>query len=310
MNEKTISIAVPCYNEESNVPEFYNEILKIFTGINYGLEIVFVNDGSKDNTLGVLVSLNSKDNRVKVVNLSRNFGKEIALAAAIDYCTGEAVIPMDVDLQDPPSILVELIKKWEEGFDVVYATRRKRNGEGLFKKFTAFVFYRLINSMSRIEIPKDTGDFRLMDRKVINALKKIKEYHRFMKGLFTWVGFRQTQIMYDRPARFTGKTKFNFWKLFNLAIEGVTSFSVAPLRIATIMGLLVSLSAFIYAFFIILDTLIYGNSVPGYPSLIVLILFLGGGQLLSIGIIGEYVGRIFDETKNRPLYFVKEEFGF
>jgi glycosyltransferase involved in cell wall biosynthesis len=310
MDKKIISLVAPSYNESENIRKFYESIKSIFSNLNYEFEIIFVNDGSRDNTLELMLDLHSEDSRVKVINLSRNFGKEIALTAGLDNAEGDGVIPIDVDLQDPPEVIPQLISKWEEGYDMVYAVRSKRDGEGPMKKFTAFLFYRLIASVTKIKIPKDTGDFRILDRRAILALRELREYHRFMKGLFTWVGFKQVGIQYRRNPRFAGKSKFNFMKLLNLAIEGFTSFTVAPLRFATILGLIISLTSILYAVYIIIKTMLNGIDVPGYSSLMVAVLFLGGVQLLSIGIIGEYIGRIFNETKNRPLYLVRDRVGF
>lgn len=305
----TLSIVVPVFNEWDNLETFYDRIAKVLEELGETFEIVFVNDGSNDDTLDVLLSLHARDDRLKIVDLTRNFGKEIALTAGIDFAAGKAVIPIDVDLQDPPEVIPKLVAKWREGYDVVYATRVSRDGESRLKKWTAHWFYRVIGRLTKFELPRDTGDFRLMDRQVVDALKQLREHHRFMKGLFSWVGFRQASVPYHREPRFAGKGKWNYWKLWNFALEGITSFSYAPLQFATYLGLLVSLSAFLYGSYLVIVTLLYGNPVPGYPSLMVAILFLGGVQLLTIGIIGEYVGRIYNETKRRPLYLVRRSFG-
>ncbi|HWQ95668.1 MAG TPA: glycosyltransferase family 2 protein, partial [Gammaproteobacteria bacterium] len=268
-------------------------------------EIVFVNDGSTDNTPEVLYRLREQDPRVAVVELSRNFGKEIALTAGLDHAQGEAVVVIDADLQDPPELIPELIKQWREGYDVVYATRVARDGETYLKKATASAFYRLIQNVSRVKIPADTGDFRLLSRRAVDALKQLREQHRFMKGLFSWIGYPQKSVPYRRDPRFAGETKWNYWRLWNLALEGITSFTIAPLKLASYIGVLTSLAAFIYAVRVIYKTLVYGDPVQGYPSLMVVVLFLGGIQLLTLGVIGEYLGRMFDETKGRPLYFTK-----
>ncbi|HBQ28026.1 MAG TPA: glycosyltransferase [Desulfotomaculum sp.] len=304
------SVVVPMYNEVENIDQFYTRIIKVLEGLGKTFEIICVNDGSKDDTLFRLLALHKKDPRVKIIDLSRNFGKEIAMSAGIDFASGEAVIPIDADLQDPPEFIPKLVAKWQEGYDVVYATRTEREGESRLKKWTAHTFYRIIGRLTRFDIPKDTGDFRLMDRKAVDALCQLREHHRFMKGLFSWVGFRQASLPYRREPRFAGKTKWNYWKLWNFALEGITSFSYTPLQLATYFGLLVSVFAFIFGLFMLFRTLLYGNPVPGYPSLIVVILFLGGIQLLTIGIIGEYIGRIYNESKRRPLYFVQEAIGF
>ncbi len=305
-----LSIVVPCYNEEPNIDYLFERLISVLEPLEMTYEIVCVNDGSKDNTLKLLVEYHQRNPAIKVVNFSRNFGKEIALTAGIDYTTGDAVIPIDADLQDPPELIGELIAKWREGYDVVYATRRSRQGESWVKKFTAQSFYRVIQGLTSVKIPPDTGDFRLMDRKVVESLKQLPETNRFMKGLFSWVGYQQTSILYDRDPRFKGQTKWNYWKLWNFAIEGITAFSSKPLKIWSYVGILISLISFIYAGFLVIRTLILGTDVPGYASLIVAILFLGGMQLLSLGILGEYLGRIHYEVKRRPLYLVRESYGF
>ncbi|MFZ5631249.1 MAG: glycosyltransferase family 2 protein [Bacillota bacterium] len=305
-----LSVVVPMYNEAENIDVFYSRAVKVLEDMGEPFEIVCINDGSKDNTLDLLLALREKDKRIKIVDLSRNFGKEIAMTAGIESSSGDAVIPIDADLQDPPELIPELVAKWREGYDVVYATRIKREGESWFKQWTAHIFYRIIGKLTRFDIPKDTGDFRIMDRKVVDALKQLREQHRFMKGLFSWVGFRQTSLPYYREPRFAGRSKWNYWKLWNFALEGITSFSYMPLQFATYFGFLVAAFSFIYGVYLIILTLLYSNPVPGYPSLMVVILFLGGVQLLTIGIIGEYIGRIYNETKRRPLYFVRDSFGF
>lgn len=305
-----ISIIAPAYNESGNLFPFYDRMKEVLDKIDPSWEIVFVNDGSRDNTINELVELRNKDNRVKIVDFSRNFGKEIALTAGLDYCTGQVIIPIDTDLQDPPELINDMIKLWREGNDVVYATRTKREGETAIKKFTAYMFYKFINKMTKIEIPQNTGDFRLMDRKVLDSLNELRETHRFMKGLFSWVGYKQVSLTYVREPRFSGVTKFNYWKLWNFAIEGITGFSIAPLQFATYFGFLVSVFAALYALVIIFKTLFIGADVPGYPSIMVTLLFLGGIQLITIGIIGEYVGRIYNEVKRRPLYIVSKKYGF
>ncbi|NET42223.1 glycosyltransferase family 2 protein [Okeania sp. SIO2B3] len=305
-----LSIVVPCYNEEPNINYLFERLISVLEPLEITYEIVCVNDGSKDNTLKLLVEYHKRNPAIKVVNFSRNFGKEIALTAGIDYTIGDAIIPIDADLQDPPELIGELIAKWQEGYDVVYATRRSRQGESWVKKFTAQSFYRVIQGLTSVKIPPDTGDFRLMDRKVVEALKQLPETNRFMKGLFSWVGYQQTSISYDRDPRFKGQTKWNYWKLWNFAIEGITAFSSQPLKIWSYIGVLISLISFIYASFLVIRTLIFGIDVPGYASLIVAILFLGGMQLLSLGILGEYLGRVHEEVKRRPLYLVRESYGF
>ncbi len=301
-----ISVVAPAYNEGDNIALFYETVRDVLEGISENWEIVCVNDGSKDDTLEKLLSLHEQDKRLKVVNLSRNFGKEIALTAGLDYAKGAAVVPIDTDLQDPPELIADMVKLWKEGYDVVYATRVERDGESFVKKMTASMFYRVIEKISKIQIPRDTGDYRLIDRKVLDELKKLRETHRFMKGLFSWVGYKQISLPYHRKPRNAGTTSFNYWKLWNFAIEGITSFSIAPLQLAMYLGVVVSLFAFVYAIMIIGKTLLFGVDVPGYPSIMVSILFFGGVQLISIGILGEYIGRIYNEVKQRPLYLVEK----
>lgn len=301
-----LSIVVPCYNEESNINHLLERLMAVLEPLQITYEIVCVNDGSQDNTLNRLIDYHYVNNTIKVINLSRNFGKEIALTAGLDYAKGKAVIPIDADLQDPPELIIEMIDKWRQGYDVVYAKRRSRLGETWVKQITANGFYRVIQKMTPVNIPRDTGDFRLMDRQVVEALKQLPETHRFMKGLFAWVGFRQIAIEYDRRPRYKGNTKWNYWQLWNFAIEGITSFSAVPLKVWSYMGLLISFLAFIYATFLIIRTLIFGIDVPGYASLMVAILFMGGVQLISLGVIGEYLGRIYAEVKRRPLYLIRD----
>lgn len=310
MNKTIYSLIVPIYNEEENIEEFYKRATAVFKALNEKYEIIFVDDGSRDRSREMLKALSQKDPNVKAVLLSRNFGKEIAMTAAIDASRGQAVIPIDADLQDPPEIIPRLVEKWREGWDVVYATRSQRHGESWIKRFTASMFYKVINKFSRIYIPHNTGDFRLMDRRAVKALIKLKENHRFMKGLFAWVGFKQTGIFYERDPRYAGDTKWNYLRLFNFAVEGITSFSSIPLKMASVMGFLISFATFVFAIFILIKTIFFGNPVAGWPSMTLIILFLGGIQLLTIGIIGEYIGRIYDETKQRSLYIVEESLGF
>jgi glycosyltransferase involved in cell wall biosynthesis len=298
----TLSVIVPAYNEEEVLPEFHRRLQEVLNTLAIPCEILYINDGSSDNTLKIMKSF--KDSRVAIIDLSRNFGKEIALTAGLDHAQGDAVIVIDADLQDPPELIPELVEKWQEGYDMVYAQRTARDGETFLKKATAKLFYRFIQGVSRVRIPEDTGDFRLLSRRAVESLKKLRETHRFMKGLFAWIGYPQIAVSYRRDPRFAGKTKWNYWKLWNFALEGVTSFTINPLKIATYFGLTTSFSSFTYALFIIYKTLAYGDPVQGYPSLMVVILFLGGVQLISLGVIGEYLGRMFNETKQRPLYFI------
>lgn len=305
-----ISVVVPLHNEEPNIDYLFEQLTKVLEKLHLGYEIICVDDGSTDKTLNCLIDQRHHNAAIKILSLSRNFGKEIALSAGIDYATGNAVIPIDADLQDPPELIGELIVKWREGYDVVHATRRSRQGETWLKRFTASAFYRVIGRMSTVPIPRDTGDFRLLDRRVVDALKQMPERTRFMKGLFSWVGFKSTAIFYDRAERYRGRTKWNYWRLWNFAVDGITSFSSVPLKIWSYLGLVLSVFAFLYASFLIIRTLILGVDVPGYASLMVAILFLGGVQLITLGIIGEYLGRVYEEVKRRPLYLVRDAYGF
>lgn len=302
----SISVVVPAYNEQEVLPEFHARTSAVLRELALPYEIVFVNDGSKDETLRVMHSLRDADPNITIVELSRNFGKEIALTAGLDQSRGEVVVVIDADLQDPPEMIPDFIAAWRQGFDIVYAVRTEREGETWLKKTTAAAFYRLIQSVSRIQIPKDTGDFRLMSRRAIDALSGLREHHRFMKGLFSWIGFPSKPIYYKRAPRAAGETKWNYWKLWNFALEGITSFTIAPLKIATYIGLSVACGAFLYAAFVIYKTLTYGDPVQGYPSLMVVVLFLGGAQLMFTGILGEYLGRVFNEVKQRPLYLLTD----
>ncbi|WP_455049131.1 glycosyltransferase family 2 protein [Mitsuokella sp.] len=302
-----VSILVPCYNEEAVLHQFYERTSEVIAEIlAYDFEFVFVNDGSKDKTLDIMRELREKDARVSYVNLSRNFGKEIAMIAGIDYLQGDAAVIMDADLQDPPELISEMISWWEKGYDDVSAKRRSRAGESFFKKWSSHTFYRLLQHLTNIQIQPDVGDFRLLDKQCLNALRLMRESQRYTKGLFSWIGFNKKEILFDRDARAAGTTKWNYWKLMNLAIEGITSFTIAPLRAASFMGCLLAFAAILYMAYIVIRTLIFGGDVPGYPSLISIILFIGGVQLLFLGIIGEYLGRVFNESKFRPLYLVKD----
>lgn len=302
-----ISLVIPCYNEDAVIELCHGRIAAALAPLSgYQFEIIYVNDGSRDNTLARLTAIAMDDPRVRVINLSRNFGKESALTAGLDHVRGAAAIILDADLQDPPELIPALLKVWQdEDADVVYGQRTLRHGETWFKKFSAAAFYRVINLISpRVDIPRNAGDFRLMSRRALDALAQLRETHRFMKGLFAWVGFRQVAFPYVREPRAAGRTKWDYLSLWNLSLEGITGFSMTPLRFATLFGVLISAFAFLYGCWIILHTLINGSDVPGYPSLMVMIAFLGGIQLLTIGILGEYIGRIFNETKGRPLYFI------
>jgi len=303
---QTLSVVVPAFNEEEVLPVFNKRLTDALATLDLSYEIIYVDDGSKDGTMDVLRSLHAADSRIVVVSLSRNFGKETALTAGLEHVRGEAAIVIDADLQDPPELIGALVEQWRAGYDVVYARRTKREGETVLKKLTAHIFYRLIRRLTRVEIPADTGDFRLLSRRAVTALLALREQHRFMKGLFSWIGFSQKAVDYRRDPRLAGQTKWNYWNLWNYALEGITSFTIAPLKIATYFGFTVAAFAFGYGAFIIYKTLRYGDPVQGYPSLMVVVLFLGAVQLVFIGIIGEYLGRTFNEVKRRPLYFVGE----
>lgn len=303
---KKISILIPAYNEESSIPLLYNQLCNnVLGGGDYEWEILFINDGSKDNTLEVIKRLRETDKRVNYVNLSRNFGKENAMLAGFDYVTGDCTIIMDADLQHPPTAIPEMIKYWEDGYEDVYARRNNRGKESYLRKKLSLTYYSLLQRSTRIDILQNVGDFRLLDRRCILALRQLRETQRYTKGLYCWIGYKKKEIRFDQADRTEGKSSFNLFGLLNLAIEGITSFTTAPLRIATVLGFIVSIIAFLYLCFIILKTIFIGESVQGYPTLITVILFLGGVQLLTIGIIGEYVGRIFNETKNRPVYIAE-----
>ena len=303
--KKILSIVSPVYNEAENLGEFYSRVINATDNLNLEIEIIYINDGSQDSTIDIITKQRQIDNRITIIDLSRNFGKEIALTAGLDYSSGDAVIVIDTDLQDPPELIPKLVEKWREGYDVVNAKRIKRKGESLLKKVMSYIYYRLLFYLSDINVPKDTGDFRLLNKNALDALLKLREKHRYMKGLFVWVGFKQKEIEYEREARFKGKTKWGFFSLFNLAFDGLTSFSIMPLRLASTIGFLSALIGFFYGAVIVFKTLFFHEPVAGFTSLVVLVTFFGGIQLLSIGIIGEYIGRIFNETKNRPLYVVK-----
>ena len=304
---RKITILIPAYNEELSLLKLYQKILEVINvHSEYEWEFLFVNDGSQDKTLDIIKSLREQDNRVSFVDLSRNFGKEVAMLAGFDYATGDCLIIMDADLQHPPCVIHEMLKYWEEGYDDVYAKRITRGKENIFRKYLSLFFYNILQKTTRVEILPNVGDFRLLDHCCINALKQLRESQRYTKGMYCWIGFRKKEIKFDQDDRLAGNSSFNFFSLLGLAIEGITSFTVAPLRVSTVAGILVSLVAFIYMCIIMIKTLIWGEMVQGFPTLMVVILFLGGIQLLSIGIIGEYVGRIFNETKNRPTYIIRE----
>lgn len=304
-----LSIIVPMYNESDGLSAFFHRIKDVLAAITEDWEIICVNDGSRDDTYQQLLRYAQEDSRIKVLSFSRNFGKEAALTAGLDFCSGQAVIPIDADLQDPPELIPELVAKWREGYKVVIATRNKRTGDSFMKRLTARLFYKTLDSMSTVSIPKNTGDFRLIDHEVVVAIRQLRERTRFMKGLFAWVGYPTAQVFYDRPARHASTSKWNYWRLWQFALDGLFSFSTLPLRVWVYLGISISLFAFLYALIIIIKTLVYGVSVPGYASLMCAILFMGGVQLISLGVIGEYLGRIYRETKHRPVYWIEHSVG-
>lgn len=304
---KTISILIPAYNEQAVLEKLFVRLTDLAREHKtHAFEFLFINDGSKDKTLEIIKEYAEKDSRVSYLNFSRNFGKEIAMIAGLDHAQGDAIVIIDADLQDPPELIPDMIALWEEGYDDVYAKRRSREGETWLKKATSRLYYKSLQKVTNIPIQEDTGDFRLLDRRVVEALKLFRESERNTKAMFSWVGFNKKAILYDRDPRAAGETKWNYLKLINLAIDGITSFTTAPLRISTAVGAFVSVIAFLYLLFLVFRTTFFGTDLAGYPSMMAVILFLGGVQLLSLGIIGEYIGRIFNETKQRPLYLVEE----
>jgi glycosyltransferase involved in cell wall biosynthesis len=304
--EPVLSVVVPAYNEAAVLDAFFARTSRALDATGLEWEIVFADDGSTDATAEMIRLMHEADPRIALVSLSRNFGKEIAMTAGLDHARGQAVVVIDADLQDPPELIGEFVRLWKLGHDVVYARRTEREGETTLKRATAHLFYRLMNKLAERPIPADVGDFRLMSRRAVDSLLRMRERHRFMKGLYAWVGYSQVEVPYARAPRAAGTTKWNYWRLWNLSVEGFTSFSILPLQFASYFGFLIALLSTGYGFFIALRTIIYGNPVAGYPSLVVIVLFLGGVQLMTLGIIGEYVGRIFNETKNRPLYLSRE----
>ena len=301
----TFSVVVPCHNEAAGLPAFHARVAAVMDALAEPWELVCVNDGSADATLEVLLSLRAADPRLAVLNLSRNFGKEAALTAGLDHARGTAVIVIDADLQDPPELIPELVARWRDGFDVAYAQRRARDGDTWLKRRTAHGFYRVMQHTGGVRLPADVGDFRLMSRRATDAVLSLREHHRFMKGIFAWIGYPSVAVPYDRDPRLSGASSWTYWKLWNLAIEGITSFTTAPLRLATYVGLAVALAALVFGLYMIADTLVLGTHVPGYPSLMTVVLFMGGVQLMTLGVLGEYVGRVFNETKRRPLYLIE-----
>jgi glycosyltransferase involved in cell wall biosynthesis len=300
-----LSVVVPVFNEEEVLPEFHRRLTAVLDGIAATAEIVYVNDGSHDGTIALLLELHRVDPRVAVVDLSRNFGKEVAMSAGLDHAHGDAVIVIDADLQDPPELMPEMVAAWQDGCDVVLMRRRSRAEESWLKRATARAFYRTLRTLAAIDIPENIGDFRLLSRRAVDAVRALPERSRFMKGIFAWIGFPSRTLDYDRASRGAGRTKWNYWRLWNFALEGITSFSATPLKLASYMGLATAAVAFAYGVFVVAKTILYGDPVRGYPTLVVLVLFLGGIQLMALGIIGEYMARMFVEVKQRPLYFVQ-----
>ena len=306
MQPATLGIVIAAYNEAEALPAMHARLSRVLDAMGLPAQVVYVDDGSRDATWQVLGAIAAGDPRVRLLRLSRNFGKELALTAGLDHVDADAVVVLDADGQDPPELLPEFVARWREGHDVVYGTRASRDGESWLMRATASAFYRTINRVSNTGIPADTGDFRLMSRRVVESLRGLRERQRFMKGLFAWVGFPNTSIAYRREARIAGRSKFNYWRLWNFALEGITGFSTAPLRVATYVGLGTALLAFGYGMWIIAKTLAWGDPVQGWPTMMAVVLFLGGVQLMALGVIGEYLGRLYLEAKQRPLYLVQE----
>lgn len=303
-----LSVVIPMFNESEGIAPLLARLIPVLDQVG-GWEIICINDGSTDDTLERLKQVNRHDARIKIVNLSRNFGKDIALSAGLDHAAGRVIVPLDSDLQDPPELIPDMLEKWKEGYKVVLATRRSRPGDSWLKRRLAGLFYRGMNTVSSVKIPANTGDFRLMDRQVVEAVKRMPERIRFMKGLFAWVGFSTTTLYYDRPARLAGSSRWSFWKLWKFALDGIFAFTTLPLQIWIYLGALISFLSFFYALALVTRALFFSVDIPGYTSLMVMILFLGGIQLISLGIIGEYVGRIYRESKRRPLYIIQDTIG-
>ncbi len=304
---KKVSLLIPFYNEQEVLPKLFERVkLLVDSNLDYQWEVMLVNDGSVDNSLCMVKQMYLRDNRFRYIDLSRNFGKEVAMMAGLDYVTGDCVVIMDADLQHPPEVIPDMLKLWEEGYDDIYGKRNSRGKEPWIRKKLSLLYYKLLQKTSHVEVLQNVGDFRLLDRICIDALCSMRESQRYTKGLFQWIGFNKKEILFNQEDRVAGNTKWNYLKLVGLAIEGITSYTTSPLKIATVVGLFVSMSAFTYMIYVILKALFIGDPVAGYPTIMVVMLFLGGVQLLSLGIIGEYIGRIFNETKNRPVYFVRE----
>lgn len=301
-----LSIIIPIFNEESNIYKLYDRMLSVVTKLPLTYEFIFINDGSKDQSIQLIKSLASKDSNVKFIDFSRNFGHQIAVTAGLDKCTGDKIVIIDADLQDPPELIGEMYAKMKEGFEVVYAKRKSRKGESFLKKFTARTFYRTLASLTSVEIPVDTGDFRIMDKKIVEVLKQMPEQHKFLRGQISWIGFRQTYIEYDRDERQGGQTGYTYKKMIRFALDGITSFSNVPLKFATISGFVVSGVAFLIMLYALYSRFILKDYVPGWTSLILSIMFIGGVQLICVGIIGEYISRLGDNVRKRPLYIVRD----
>ncbi|MBC6315069.1 glycosyltransferase family 2 protein [Listeria grandensis] len=305
-----ISVVIPLYNEEAVIEQTYHRLKNVMENLAMDYELLFVNDGSKDATLSLVQALSFTDPHVKCLVFSRNFGHQIAITAGTDYANGDVVIIIDADLQDPPELIPEMVQKWQQGYDVVYAQRIKRNGETFFKKWSAKMFYRALHKLTDVEIPVDTGDFRLMDKKVYNELKKLNEKNPFVRGLVSWLGFKQTALAYERDERAAGETKYPLKKMLKLSMDGMTSFSYQPLKLASYAGVALSSAGFIYMFIVLFQTLFTNTTVSGWSSMIIIQLLFSGFVLIILGMIGEYIGRIYDEVKDRPLYIVAESYGF
>ena len=309
-HDPMLSIVVPMYNEAAVLPAFLERVNSVVTDLGVSHEVIFVDDGSDDDSSAIIQAECNRNARIRLVQLSRNFGKEVALTAGLDHAVGQAVVPLDADLQDPPELIEQMLAEWRAGYDVVLAVRSRRVNDGWFKRKSAAAFYATINKLSGINIPPEAGDFRLMDRRVVEEVRGLRERSRFMKGIFAWVGFSHSVVEYERPLRAAGTTKFNFWKLWNFALDGITGFSTVPLRLAGYIGFLTAITSILYGTYLVYRTLVSGVDLPGYASLMVAVLFLGGLQLMVLGIIGEYLGRNYTDCKNRPLYVVKDRAGF
>ncbi len=302
---KKISVIIPAYNESESLPMLYGRLLPVMDGMNgYDWEMLVVNDGSSDSTLKVVAGLREQDNRVNYVDMSRNYGKEVSMLAGFDYATGDCAVIMDADLQHPPEVIPDFVRKWEEGYEDVYAIRKNRGEESWLRKRFTLLFYRILQKTTRVDVLQNVGDFRLLDRKCIDMLRQLRESERYTKGMYCWIGCRKIGVEFEQGDRQAGRSSWNFFSLLNLAVEGITSFTIAPLRLATISGVLIALCAFLYLLCVVVKAIVWGDPVAGYPSLMTVILFVGGIQLLFLGIIGEYLGRVFNETKRRPVYFI------